>query len=90
MEIQAEDGWRLGIMGEGITIAIVDDGVDSQHPDISENFRLDASWNYNSGINSPDPTYRYGISGVLNNTLKTYIIVGLAWYCFSRYRSSKR
>eukprot|EP01129_Flabellula_baltica_P011913 TRINITY_DN529_c0_g1_i1.p1 TRINITY_DN529_c0_g1~~TRINITY_DN529_c0_g1_i1.p1 ORF type:complete len:665 (+),score=119.97 TRINITY_DN529_c0_g1_i1:13-2007(+) len=68
VHVNAESAWEFGIMGQGVTIAIVDDGVASTHPDIQDNFRLDASWNYNANKNSPDPTYLYGGGGDWHGT----------------------
>jgi subtilisin family serine protease len=41
--------------GKGVTVAIVDDGLQWRHPDLSGNYRSDLSHNFNSGP-SNDPT----------------------------------
>lgn len=51
-------------MGEGVRIAIVDDGIQTTHPDLKDNVRVDSSWNYNGDKQSPDPTYLKGPAGV--------------------------
>lgn len=62
--VRADLAWKLGYTGKGVVIAIVDDGVDTKHPDIRENFLPEASYNYNRNIESPDPTVLKGGFGV--------------------------
>lgn len=47
--------WYEGIFGEGITSAIVDDGLDVDNPDLNENFNAKGSWDFNSNTNFPKP-----------------------------------
>ena len=30
--------WKAGYTGKGITVAVVDDGVDGNHPELKENY----------------------------------------------------
>eukprot|EP01118_Nematostelium_gracile_P016473 TRINITY_DN682_c0_g1_i1.p1 TRINITY_DN682_c0_g1~~TRINITY_DN682_c0_g1_i1.p1 ORF type:complete len:574 (-),score=145.82 TRINITY_DN682_c0_g1_i1:630-2351(-) len=53
--IDIEGAWEQGITGEGVTIAIVDDGVEYTHPDLAENFRMNSSWDFNYGDSDPFP-----------------------------------
>lgn len=32
------ESWQLGYKGAGIVVAIVDDGIDHEHPDLIKNF----------------------------------------------------
>lgn len=57
----------IGILGQGVRIAIVDDGIQSTHPDLAENVKIDSSWNFNGNKQSPDPTYMKGHGGVCTN-----------------------
>jgi kexin len=57
-----------GIFGKGVRIAIVDDGIQTTHPDVKDNVRLDSSYNFNRNIDSPDPTYKSGNSGDWHGT----------------------
>eukprot|EP01126_Amoeba_proteus_P054785 TRINITY_DN6762_c0_g1_i5.p1 TRINITY_DN6762_c0_g1~~TRINITY_DN6762_c0_g1_i5.p1 ORF type:complete len:462 (-),score=90.26 TRINITY_DN6762_c0_g1_i5:75-1460(-) len=49
-------------MGEGVRIAIVDDGLQTTHPDLL-NVKLESSWNFNQDKQSPDPTWMHGPAG---------------------------
>lgn len=54
--IQVESAWNAGITGKGVTIAIVDDGLQTSHPDLMANVDYVNSWDYNGNKASPDPT----------------------------------
>ncbi|RMF98938.1 MAG: hypothetical protein D6741_09015, partial [Planctomycetota bacterium] len=41
--------------GDGVVIAIVDDGLDTTHPALAPNYRADLSYDYN--FNDPDPSH---------------------------------
>lgn len=47
--------WRRNITGNGVTVAIVDDGLDFRHPDFARSFSKEGSWDYNVHRNLPDP-----------------------------------
>jgi len=47
--------WRRNITGRGVTVAIVDDGLDFKHPDFSESFSLEGSYDYNRHTQLPEP-----------------------------------
>ncbi|MCB0631618.1 MAG: S8 family serine peptidase [Saprospiraceae bacterium] len=47
--------WDQGYSGRGIQICIVDDGLEKDHPELSPNFVLSDSWDFNSG-NGNDPS----------------------------------
>eukprot|EP01130_Rhizamoeba_saxonica_P000098 TRINITY_DN10116_c0_g1_i1.p1 TRINITY_DN10116_c0_g1~~TRINITY_DN10116_c0_g1_i1.p1 ORF type:complete len:626 (-),score=151.30 TRINITY_DN10116_c0_g1_i1:56-1933(-) len=66
--INSENAWNLGYMGEGIVIGIVDDGIQTTHPDLVDNILLEASYNFNEDIPSPDPTHMKGSYGDWHGT----------------------
>lgn len=54
VSIKADKAWSKGVTGRGITIAIVDDGVEMNHPDLKGNIDRQKSWNFN--YNKADTT----------------------------------
>lgn len=62
-DINIEDVWNTQkITGKGVTIAVVDSGIDMFHPDLKENINMELSHNYRSGnlvgggsVNNPTP-----------------------------------
>ena len=38
--------WKAGYTGKGITVAVVDDGVDGSHPELKENYVIILCKNY--------------------------------------------
>eukprot|EP01091_Cochliopodium_minus_P014026 TRINITY_DN4679_c0_g2_i1.p1 TRINITY_DN4679_c0_g2~~TRINITY_DN4679_c0_g2_i1.p1 ORF type:complete len:600 (+),score=172.51 TRINITY_DN4679_c0_g2_i1:166-1965(+) len=53
--LQTMELWKQGILGEGVTIAIVDDGLETNHPDIAPNYNAQGSWDFNFNDNDPYP-----------------------------------
>lgn len=47
--------WAGDITGRGVTIAIMDDGVEWTNPDIRDNFNAIGSWDFNDNDNDPMP-----------------------------------
>ncbi len=46
--------WNAGFLGNDVQIAIVDDGLQHEHPDLKENYVQGDSWDFND--NDPDPS----------------------------------
>lgn len=46
LDINVSPAWQKGITGKGVVIGIVDDGVQSDHPDIALNYRADLSHHF--------------------------------------------
>ncbi|XP_062566886.1 furin-like, partial [Saccostrea cucullata] len=47
--------WSQGFTGRGIVIGIVDNGVEINHPDLSENLVSGLSFNFIDGTSNPSP-----------------------------------
>ncbi|KAL4639911.1 neuroendocrine convertase 2-like isoform X1 [Arapaima gigas] len=57
LDLNVAEAWHLGYTGTGVTIAIMDDGIDYLHPDLASNYNAAASFDYSS--NDPYPYPRY-------------------------------
>ncbi|KAM8854051.1 proprotein convertase subtilisin/kexin type 7 [Synchiropus picturatus] len=53
MDINVTGVWEHNITGEGVTVVVVDDGVEHTHLDIQPNYSPEGSYDLNS--NDPDP-----------------------------------
>ncbi|GAA5996273.1 S8 family peptidase [Rhodotorula paludigena] len=47
--------WDQGVVGKGVNVAIVDDGLDMHSDDLAANFHADGSWDYNDNTALPEP-----------------------------------
>ncbi|KNE54077.1 hypothetical protein AMAG_17620 [Allomyces macrogynus ATCC 38327] len=45
--------WRSGITGDGVTVGLVDEGVEYTHPDIAPNFDASLSYDFNTHAQLP-------------------------------------
>ena len=52
--VNAPEAWDLGANGEGVLVAVLDDGIDSDHPDIAPNLNVGLSTSF-----VPGQTYEY-------------------------------
>lgn len=47
--------WTSGYTGQGVAIGIVDDGLQTTHPDLSPNFSSSLSFNFGNNTTDPNP-----------------------------------
>jgi subtilisin-like proprotein convertase family protein len=74
--INVEKAWKENITGNGVVIAVVDDGLEYTHPDLADNYHAPGSFDFN--YNDPDPfpdastddhgTSAAGVAGARDNT----------------------
>lgn len=54
------EAWDRGYSGKGIVVTILDDGIETDHPDLLQNYDKEASWDMND--NDDNPLLRYNPS----------------------------
>lgn len=83
VHINVIDAWKQGYSGDGVNIAVVDDGLQKSHPDLENNYNSKLSWDFNDGDNDPTPKYgdSHGTSasGVVGADRDAYCGVGVAY-----------
>lgn len=47
--------WESGVNGSGVTVCVLDDGVEFDHPDLAGSLRPDLSFDFNSRDRLPEP-----------------------------------
>uniref|UniRef100_A0AC35TMJ7 Collagen n=1 Tax=Rhabditophanes sp. KR3021 TaxID=114890 RepID=A0AC35TMJ7_9BILA len=47
------EAWRSGFTGKGVTISILDDGIDYNHEDLKQNFAPEVSYDFNDDDKDP-------------------------------------
>ncbi|XP_017052406.1 furin-like protease 1 isoform X2 [Drosophila ficusphila] len=57
LDMNVIPAWKMGITGKGVVVTILDDGLESDHPDIEENYDPKASYDVNSHDDDPMPHY---------------------------------
>ncbi|KAH8383890.1 hypothetical protein KR009_011094 [Drosophila setifemur] len=88
LDMNVIPAWKQGITGKGVVVTILDDGLESDHPDIEQNYDRKASYDVNSHDDDPMPHYdmtdsnRHGtrcageVAATANNT---FCAVGIAY-----------
>lgn len=57
LDMNVEEAWDLGYSGKGVTVTILDDGVEWNHPDLKDNYVKAASFDINNNDEDPFPRY---------------------------------
>ncbi|KAL1411825.1 pheromone processing endoprotease [Vanrija albida] len=54
-ELNVTKAWGSGVTGKGVTVAMVDDGLDHEHKDLKDNYFAEGSHDYNDHDEDPIP-----------------------------------
>ncbi|XP_041981078.1 furin-like protease 1 isoform X2 [Aricia agestis] len=57
LDMNVIPAWREGITGRGVVVTILDDGLETDHPDLVMNYDPMASYDVNSHDSDPQPRY---------------------------------
>lgn len=57
LDMNVIPAWREGITGRGVVVTILDDGLETDHPDLIANYDPMASYDVNSQDSDPQPRY---------------------------------
>jgi len=80
--LHIEKVWEQGYTGRGVSIGIVDDGLQFTHPDLAANFDAADSWSFNANRASPMPSSDDGhgtsAAGVAAAAMNNHCGVGAA------------
>ncbi|CAH0718280.1 unnamed protein product, partial [Brenthis ino] len=57
LDMNVIPAWREGITGRGVVVTILDDGLETDHPDLVVNYDPMASYDVNSHDSDPQPRY---------------------------------
>ena len=76
------DAWNHGVDGAGITIAVVDDGLERRHPDLADNYTPATSIDIRGGGSDPSPSgddyHGTAVAGTAAAGLNSYCGVGVS------------
>jgi subtilisin family serine protease len=73
--IAPSDSRIASVTGQGVTIAIVDSGMEITHEDLVDNVVANGSWNFSNSSNDPTPSS----SGVDHGTMVASIAAAAGW-----------
>lgn len=57
LDMNVQDAWTQGVTGKGVSVTILDDGIEKSHPDLKANYDPLASYDVNQNDNDPTPRY---------------------------------
>ena len=81
-DIKVQEAWEAGYTGDGIEIAIVDEGIDTLHPDLTANVDTLKNLNFIDGSNDPfEPIFSHGtaVAGTIGAAANETGVRGVAY-----------
>ncbi|XP_036319239.1 furin-like protease 2 isoform X3 [Rhagoletis pomonella] len=55
LDMNIGPAWQKGYTGKGVVVSILDDGIQTNHPDLAQNYDPDASFDINGNDSDPTP-----------------------------------
>ncbi|KAH8303711.1 hypothetical protein KR018_001969, partial [Drosophila ironensis] len=55
LDMNVAPAWQKGYTGKGVVVSILDDGIQTNHPDLAQNYDPDASFDINGNDSDPTP-----------------------------------
>ncbi|XP_033150164.1 furin-like protease 2 isoform X1 [Drosophila busckii] len=55
LDMNIAPAWQKGYTGKGVVVSILDDGIQTNHPDLAQNYDPDASFDINGNDSDPTP-----------------------------------
>lgn len=55
LDMNIGPAWQKGYTGKGVVVSILDDGIQTNHPDLAQNYDPDASYDINGNDSDPMP-----------------------------------
>lgn len=65
-DVNVIGAWESGITGHGVTVCVIDDGLEWKHPDLRDNYNAEGSYDLNADDADPSPIQNGGKSTYLN------------------------
>ncbi len=65
LDARVQGAWNRDSTGSGVTVGIVDDGLETSHPDLAANYVAGDSWDFGQNDGDPNPVYaddQHGVS----------------------------
>ncbi|KAL4227608.1 hypothetical protein ACF0H5_013049 [Mactra antiquata] len=59
LDMNVREAWAMGVTGKGVAVTILDDGIETTHPDLKRNYDSRASYDVNGHDQDPTPRYEY-------------------------------
>lgn len=67
-DVNIVPAWARGLTGAGVTVGIVDDGLQINHPDLAPNYDAANSFDFGQNDNNPSPVFNNQFNGAGNLT----------------------
>lgn len=76
--IQAVDAWNAGAKGAGARVAVLDDGIYAEHPDLAPNMNLALSASFVPGEDAFGGTHGTHVGGIIAAAMNDLGVIGVA------------